>query len=97
VFGLAPRAIPDDAKSMTNDFLQALRDALQCRLDIVADRAFYQRDAAGHLAQLQAASESVDRLAAELPRDADPTLRHFLERQSYVKALDWLNTQPALG
>jgi len=79
---------------MTNSMLCELRDALQRRLDIVADRGLYERDAAAHLEQLQAASASVDRLAGELPRDADPMLRHFLERQSYVKALDWLKEQP---
>ncbi len=80
---------------MTNAYLPELRTAVQRRLDVVADRAFYERDAAGHLEALQAASEEVCRLAGALPRDADPTLRHYLERQSYVKALDWLNAQPA--
>jgi hypothetical protein len=93
VFWLARRANPDDAKKMTNASLHELREALQARLDVVADRAFYERDAAGHLAKLQAASAAVDRLAGELPAGADPMLRHFLERQSYVKALDWLDAE----
>lgn len=81
--------------TMTNAILQELRKALQARLDVVADRAFYERDAAAHLEKLQAASLSVDRLSLELPADTDPMLRHFLERQSYVKALDWLRALPA--
>jgi hypothetical protein len=80
--------------TMTNAFLQELRTALQERLDVVADRALYERDAAAHLAKLQAASAALDHLARELSPDADPMLRHYLERQSYVKALDWLNAQP---
>ncbi len=74
---------------MTAD-LQPLRAALQRRLEVVADRAFYERDAQAHLAELMAASAAVDRLAAEIAPGADPMLRHYLERQSYVKALDWL-------
>jgi hypothetical protein len=79
---------------MANDLLLELRDALQIRLEVVADRAFYERDPVAHLEKLRAASESLDRLARELPADTDPTLRHYLDRQSYVKALDWLNAQP---
>ncbi len=70
--------------------LMELRNALQWRLDVVTDRAFYERDAAGHLAQLQTVSAKVDALAEEVAPTADPMLRHYLERQSYVKALDFL-------
>jgi len=80
--------------AMMNVTLQELREALQARLDVVADRALYEQDAAAHLAKLQAASETVDRLAQALPASADSMLRHYLERQSYVKALDWLKSQP---
>ncbi|MGH8048933.1 MAG: hypothetical protein ACREKL_16955 [Chthoniobacterales bacterium] len=79
---------------MTNVLLHELRDALQGRLDVVADRALYERDPAGHLEKLRDASAALDRIVNELPGDADPTLRHYLERQSYVKALDWLAAQP---
>jgi len=81
---------------MTVD-LQPLQAALQRRLAVVGDRAFYERDAEAHLAELIAASAEVDRLAAEIAPAADPTLRHYLERQSYVKALDWLRAQPSRG
>ncbi len=83
------------SKVMTNPMLHELREALQARLDVVADRALYERDAAEHLEKLQAASMAVDGLAGRLPADADPRLRHYLERQSYVKALDWLRELPA--
>ncbi len=70
-----------------------LRDAVRHRLEVVADRELYARDPQAHLARLVAASEDLDRLTGELPRDADPMLRHYLERQSYVKALDWLEAR----
>jgi hypothetical protein len=79
---------------MMNPILHELRGALQMRLDVVADRVLYERDAAAHLEKLQTASVAVDSLAGKLPVDADPMLRHFLERQSYVKALDWLKALP---
>jgi hypothetical protein len=75
---------------MMDATLRELRDALQRRLDVVSDRAFYERDAAGHLAALQSASAQVDALAEGVAGTADPMLRHYLERQSYVKALDFL-------
>lgn len=34
--------------------------------------------------------ERIDRLAAQLPPDADPELRHFLQRKSYTKARERL-------
>jgi hypothetical protein len=78
---------------MNTALLAGLRDALRHRLSVVGDRAFYERDPAGHLEKLMAASAEVDRIARELGASADPQLRHFLERQSYVKALDFLDAQ----
>jgi hypothetical protein len=78
---------------MNTALLAGLRDALRHRLSVVGDRAFYERDPAGHLEALMAASAEVDRIARELGAAADPRLRHFLERQSYVKALDFLDAQ----
>lgn len=83
------------AISMVMTDLQELRLALRTRLEVVADRAFFERDPDGHLARLIAASTAVNELAAALPADTDPRLRHYLDRQSYVKALDWLDALPA--
>ena len=69
---------------------QNLRVAVQTRLDIVADHAFRDRDSAAHLEALKSAAANLDALVANLPSDIDPTLRHYLERQSYTKALAWL-------
>ena len=60
------------------------------RLRIIADRESYQRDAQVHLQQLQAASELIVILQAQLPQPLDPLLAHYLERCSYDKALAWL-------
>ena len=67
-----------------------LLTAVQARLDTVADHAFRDRDPQAHLAALKAAAATLDAEVANLPSSADPMLRHYLERQSYTKALDWL-------
>jgi hypothetical protein len=67
-----------------------LLTAVQERLDTVADHAFRDRDPQAHLAALKAVAATLDAEVANLPSSADPMLRHYLERQSYTKALDWL-------
>jgi hypothetical protein len=73
----------------------ALAAALRERRQLVADREFYQRDPAGHLARLQAVSEQIVQLGAALPPPVPGDLAHFLERCSYDKALAWLEAQTA--
>lgn len=72
---------------------QELADALRQRRTVIADRDFYARDPAGHLAALQEASAALDRAAAGLPRPLDPDLAHYLSRASYDKALAWLESE----
>ena len=74
---------------------QALAAALRDRLRIIADRAWVERDSAGHLAALQAVSEKIAALAQSLPAPVDPQLAHFLERCSYDKALAFLESGQA--
>ncbi|MFM8365657.1 MAG: hypothetical protein ACKOAS_10980 [Verrucomicrobiota bacterium] len=69
---------------------EALLAALKERLAIVADHEWRDRDAAGHLEGLKAAAGRLDALVSNLPAGIDPTLRHYLERQSFTKARDWL-------
>jgi len=69
---------------------QKLLTAVKGRLDLVADHAFRDRDPAAHLAALKSAAAILDTEVSALPTNVDPTLRHYLERQSYTKALDWL-------
>jgi hypothetical protein len=71
--------------------LAALRDALADRLAVIADHALRDRDPAAHLEKLQAAAARLDAEMARLPADADRMLRHYLERQSYTKALEWID------
>jgi len=75
----------------TEAFAQLL-GLIEKRLQIVADRDWYARDPAGHLAGLQQAAADLDVAIAALPSDIDPMLRHFLEGQSYLKACDWLRS-----
>ncbi len=65
--------------------------ALRERLAIIADEES-RRDPTRHTARLQEVSERIERLAAQLPADADPQLRHFLERCSYGKALELIQS-----
>jgi len=67
----------------------ALRSALLERLTIVRDEES-RRDVPKHMARLQAVSEKIEALQASLPPTTDPRLRHYLERRSYEKALEWL-------
>jgi hypothetical protein len=69
---------------------KTLHAAVKARLDIVADHAFRDRDSAAHLEALKSAAATLDGLVTSLPPDTDPNLRHYLERQSYMKALAWL-------
>ncbi len=70
-----------------------LSEALRERLRVVADHELRDRDAQAHLDQLRAAASRLDAAIARLPAQCDPELRHYLTRQSYVKALAWLESQ----
>lgn len=69
---------------------QRLLGAVKARLDIVADHSFRDRDSEGHLAALKSAAAELDAEVENLPAETDPVLRHYLEKQSYTKAMDWL-------
>ena len=78
---------------MTDDgTFQQLTAALRDRLALIGDRALRERDPAAQLAGLQEASERIGRLQAALPQPIHPQLAHFLQRCSYDKALEWLET-----
>ena len=74
---------------MNKEFVQ-LREALQERLDVIADQELRARDPRAHLERLKAAASRLDAAIARVPPNCDPQLRHFLDRQSYLKALAWL-------
>jgi hypothetical protein len=76
-----------------NEAFSDLRGALGERLRIVADHELRDRDPRAHLDQLKAAASRLEAAIARLPAQCDPELRHFLQKQSYVKALAWLESQ----
>ena len=73
--------------SATVDLAAALRE----RRAIISDENS-RRDAEAHTARLRTISEKIERLQAALPRPIDPQLAHFLQRKSYDKALEFLET-----
>jgi hypothetical protein len=66
-----------------------LKEALQERLAIIHDEES-RRDEAKHIDRLGEVSEKIDKLQAALPQPIDPRLKHYLERKSYDKALEYL-------
>ena len=68
-----------------------LRHLLQHRLDLIADYAFRDRDAAAHLAALQKVSEELTAEHEKLRESLPPRLNHFLAQASYSKALEYLS------
>ncbi len=71
--------------------LTELAAALRERLVIIADEES-RRDPGGHTERLRAVSERIEQLEQDLPPTIDPQLRHFLQRRSYDKALEFLTT-----
>jgi hypothetical protein len=75
---------------MTHTSHERLAALLEKRLHVIADHAFRERDAQGHLAALREASEALDAAFQELRPQLPPRLRHFMEQASYTKALEYL-------
>jgi len=68
-----------------------LREALRERLTIIRDEES-RGDEETHMARLRVISEKIDRLQSALPRPVDPRLAHYLQRRSYDKALEFLES-----
>jgi hypothetical protein len=69
------------------DLAQALRE----RLAIIHDEKSRQ-DADIHVTRLRTVSERIDKLQAALPQPVDPRLVHYLQRRSYEKALEFIES-----
>jgi len=69
--------------------LTDLAEALRERLAAIRDEES-RRDHAKHIDRLRAVSEKIDRLQESLPASTDPRLKHYLDRKSYDKALEFL-------
>jgi hypothetical protein len=74
-----------------------LSAVLRRRLEIIGDREWFARDAAGHLEALKAVSEAIEEAVGELPVPLDPQLEHYLARRSYDKALAFVEGRPSEG
>ena len=75
-------------ESTLADLAQALRE----RLAVIRDEES-RRDHTKHIDRLRAVSEKIDRLQESLPPSTDPRLKHYLDRKSYDKALEYLEAQ----
>jgi hypothetical protein len=71
-------------------FYADLAAALEERLAVIADQTLRARQPELQIQKLQAASARIDALRAQLPPDADPILRHYLDRMSLSKALEFI-------
>jgi hypothetical protein len=74
-----------------NASLTELAAALRDRLAIIGDEES-RRDPKQHTERLRAVSERIEGLERALPALIDPQLRHFLQRRSYSKALELLES-----
>jgi hypothetical protein len=69
--------------------LTELAAALRERLAVIGDDES-RRDPVRHTERLREVSERIEQIEHSLPRTIDPQLRHFLQRRSYDKALEFL-------
>jgi hypothetical protein len=67
-----------------------LQTHLKQRLDVIADRDFYERDPAAHLEALKEVSEKIQEYTSAHIAEFDAKMRHYLTNSSYQKALDHL-------
>jgi hypothetical protein len=73
---------------MENLFAE-LAETLRERLAVISDEES-RRDQAKHIDRLRTVSERIDRLQESLPPATDARLKHYLDRKSYDKALEYL-------
>ena len=79
-------------QSAGSNSLAELREALRERLAVIRDEES-RRDHAKHIDRLRTVSEKIDRLQESLPPSIDPRFKHYLDRKSYDKALEYLEAQ----
>jgi hypothetical protein len=78
---------------MNPELRQRLIDALNRRIEIIADEQLRVNHPEKQLLLLRNVSSELDLLQRELPAGTDPQLRHFFEQCSYSKALAWLQSE----
>ena len=72
--------------------LTELASLLHRRVSIIADHAWRDRDAAGHLNALMEVSEEIGTWTREHRTEVDSQLRHYLANHSFQKALIHVKT-----
>jgi hypothetical protein len=77
-----------------SDMLEELATALRERLTIVADEES-RRTPDAHMRRLQEVSERIEAIEQRLPATVHPQLRHYLQRRSYTKALEFVEATSA--
>jgi hypothetical protein len=75
------------------EYYSELASALQERLEVISDQDLRTRNPEAQLQRLRLLSEQIDRLKERLPADADPMLKHFLDRMSLTKALEFIRSR----
>lgn len=70
-----------------NSMISELTDLLRRRVAIIADHAWRDRDAAGHLEALKVVSEEISAWTMAHRTEVDAQLRHYLGNSSFQKAL----------
>jgi hypothetical protein len=73
--------------------LRELAAVLRERIEIVGDATSRQNPDA-HMVRLQRVSERLEEIERRLPSTIHPQLRHYLQRRSYSKALEFLSEAP---
>jgi predicted component of type VI protein secretion system len=73
-----------------DEYYVTLAEALQERLDVISDRRLREQNPTAQLARLRQASERIEQLKKNLPLNADPMLKHYLNRTSLSKALEFV-------
>ena len=69
-----------------------LAEALRERLKIISDEES-RRNSEQHVKRLREVSERIEILLTALPQPIPPRLAHFLDRRSYDKALEFLESR----
>jgi hypothetical protein len=75
------------------EYYSELVSVLRERLQVISDQDLRARNPEAQLERLRLLSEQIDRLKEKLPADADPMLKHFLDRMSLTKALEFIQNR----
>jgi hypothetical protein len=75
------------------EYYSELASVLQERLDVISDQGLRTSNPEVQLQRLRLLSEQIEQLKKALPPDADPMLKHFLDRMSLTKALELIQSR----